>query len=149
MQFSQDAIDLIKEFEGFKATPYKCLAGQYTIGYGKKLSGLPKHNYQMTENEAYINLKLDLITYCSFINQKLKVTLTQGQYDALSSLVYNWGCFSFSKSEGLKLLNQKKFNLAAHEFFSKEKGVVHIHNKVFCQGLYRRRQAERKLWDKK
>jgi GH24 family phage-related lysozyme (muramidase) len=38
MQFSQEAIDLVKEYEGFRAKPYKCLAGQNTIGYGHRLS---------------------------------------------------------------------------------------------------------------
>jgi GH24 family phage-related lysozyme (muramidase) len=63
-------------------------------------------------------------------------------------LVYNWGCFKFGKSNGLTLLNQRKFDMAADEFFSKEKGVVNIKG-IFCNGLYRRRQAELKLWNRK
>ncbi len=148
MQFSQEAIDLVKEYEGFRAKPYKCLAGQNTIGYGHRLSHSIKPCMRITEEEALTLLRHDLIAFSSYINQKVKVALNQCQYDALCSLVYNWGCFKFGKSNGLTLLNQRKFDMAADEFFSKEKGVVNIKG-IFCNGLYRRRQAELKLWNRK
>jgi lysozyme len=146
MQFSQEAVDLIKAYEGFKSTPYVCLGGHLTIGYGHKLlSGDPHKTINM--EEATKLLTHDLIIFCSYINQRVKVTLKQGQYDAICSLVYNWGCTNFGKSKGLLLLNQGKFGLAATEFFSKEKGVVNVNGK-FSGGLYRRRQAELKLWER-
>jgi len=39
------------------------------------------------------------------INKGVGVPLTQGQYDALVSLVFNWGGINFLKSQGLKQLN--------------------------------------------
>jgi lysozyme len=148
MEFSQDAIDLIKEYEGFKARSYKCPAGHVTIGYGHKLIHSLNAKHTITEQEARAMLYRDLLTISSYINQKVKVTLKQCQYDALCSLVYNWGCFKFGRSQGLILLNQGRLNLAADEFFSREKGVVHIRN-TFCNGLYKRRQTELKLWNGK
>lgn len=148
MLFSQDAVDLIKQYEGFKAKSYKCPAGHDTIGYGHKLIQPLKAKHTVTEQEANVMLHHDLQAICAYINQKVKVTLKQCQYDAICSLVYNWGCYKFGISKGLAFLNQNKLNLAAEEFFSKEKGVVHIRN-VFCNGLYKRRQAELKLWSKK
>ena len=147
MQYSQDAVDLIKEYEGFRARPYKCLAGKNTIGYGHVIS-TKRLGQEVTEEEATKMLRRDLFNFAAYISQRVKVTLKQGQYDALCSLVYNWGCINFNKSKGLVLLNQGRFALAAIEFFSKEKGVVNIHG-VFCNGLYRRRQAELKLWQTK
>lgn len=145
MQFSEEAIDLIKTFEGFKSTPYVCPGGHLTIGYGHKL--LPGSSHKIISTaEATRMLVRDLIIFSSYINQKVKVVLNQGQYDALCSLVYNWGCSNFGKSKGLILLNQGKFNLAAAEFFSKEKGVVNIGD-TFSKGLYNRRRAELKLWE--
>ena len=148
MEFSQDATDLIKEYEGFKARSYKCPAGHVTIGYGHKLIQSLNAKHTITEQEARAMLYRDLLTISSYINQKVKVTLKQCQYDAICSLVYNWGCFKFGRSQGLIFLNQNKLTLAANEFFSREKGVVHIRN-VFCNGLYKRRQAELKLWNGK
>ena len=145
MQYSQSAVDLIKEFEGFSSTPYKCPAGQMTIGYGHTiLRSRPIQN--VTEEEATNLLRRDLFTFSNYINQRVKVTLKQCQHDALCSLVYNWGCFNFGNSNGLRLVNQGKYSLAAIEFFSKEKGVVNIRGK-FSNGLYRRRQAELTLWE--
>ena len=34
LNISQRGIDLIKQYEGFQATAYKCPAGKWTIGYG-------------------------------------------------------------------------------------------------------------------
>ena len=34
LNISQRGIDLIKQYEGFRATAYKCPAGVWTIGYG-------------------------------------------------------------------------------------------------------------------
>ena len=147
MQYSQDAVDLIKEFEGFSSTPYKCPAGHNTIGYGHTILSSNKI-YNVTEEEATNLLCYDLLVLSSYINQKVKVTLKQCEHDALCSLIYNWGCLRFGRSKGLQLLNQRKPLSATKEFFSKEKGVVEIKGK-FSNGLFRRRQAELSLWNSK
>jgi len=64
----------------------------------------------------------------------------------MASLVFNWGYGNFGHSKGLIRLNNKRYVLAAIEFFSKEKGIVNIAG-VFSKGLYRRRQAELELWN--
>lgn len=143
MQYSQDAICLIKEFEGFSSVPYRCPAGHNTIGYGHTI--LVADHEAINEQQAIKLLQRDLIIFGTYINQRVKATLKQCQYDAICSLVYNWGCTSFGRSKGLMLLNQGKYDLAAIEFFSKERGIVNIKGK-FCNGLYRRRQAELHLW---
>jgi lysozyme len=73
--------------------------------------------------------------------------LTQGQYDALVSLVYNWGGGNFLRSLGLKCLNNSDYTRAAEEFFSKENGVVRVGGKILT-GLVKRRQAELEMWKK-
>lgn len=148
MLFTQDAVDLIKQYEGFKAKPYKCPAGHDTIGYGHRLIQPLKAKHTMTEDEASLLLRQDLFAISSYINQKVRIALKQCQHDALCSLVYNWGCFKFGRSQGLAFLNQNKLKSAADEFFSKDKGVVNIRGS-FCNGLFKRRQAELKLWSRK
>ena len=144
MNYSEDAVALIKQSEGFSACAYKCLAGRNTIGYGHVISS-KNISSKITEAEATSLLKRDLVIYSHYINQRVKAPLTQGQYDSLCSLVYNWGCLNFGRSKGLRFLNQGQYTLAATEFFSKEKGVVRVKNK-FIPGLYKRRIAELKLW---
>lgn len=145
MEYSQDAISLIKEFEGFSGVSYQCPAGNNTIGYGHTMRASDYADQAINEKQATKLLQRDLIVFGTYVNQRVKVTLKQCQYDALCSLVYNWGCANFGRSIGLKLLNQGEYELAAIEFFSREKGVVNIKG-VFSNGLYRRRQAELKLW---
>lgn len=149
MQVSQKGIDLIKKFEGFRPTPYKCPAGKNTIGYGHVIEAKPFLTY-VTQEEAEIILRKELIRIEAYLNSVIKrdIKVTQGMFDAMASLVFNWGYGNFGHSLGLVRLNNKRYELAAREFFSKEKGVVNIAGK-FSKGLYRRRQAELELWNEK
>jgi lysozyme len=145
MQVSQKGIDLIKKFEGFSSVPYKCPAGKNTIGYGHSFTPSGQINYISSE-EAEKLLKRDLVRIKSYIDSAVKVELTQGKFDALCSLIYNWGCGSFGQSKGLRELNKGNYVKAANEFFSRNSGVVNIKGK-FSNGLYSRRQAELELWN--
>lgn len=145
MKISTQGINLIKEFEGFRPTPYKCPAGKNTIGYGHVIIN-PSPITKVTEEAAHNLLKNDLLKIEYYLKNIIKVELSKGQFDALSSLIYNWGFRNFGNSKGLKVLNETNYSKAAIEFFSKEKGVVNIKGK-FSKGLYRRRQAELELWN--
>lgn len=146
MEISQAAINLIKEFEGFSPVPYKCPAGKNTIGYGHVIEAKPFLTH-ITQEEAEIILKKELERIEAYLNSVVKrdVKVTQGMFDAMASLVFNWGFGNFGHSKGLKDLNAQNYTSAAGEFFSKSKGVVNINGK-FSKGLYQRRQAELRLW---
>lgn len=149
MNTSQVGIDLIKRFEGFKAVPYYCPAGKLSIGYGHVIdSPKERFNSPITQADAERILRSDLRATEATIAKGVKAPLSQGQFDALASLVYNWGIGNFLKSQGLKRLNGLDYKGAATEFFSREKGVVNIAGK-FSQGLYNRRLAELELWNAK
>lgn len=149
MKTSEKGLDLIKQFEGFKDYVYMCPAGKQTIGYGhvidQKIIALTKAAPRMTREKAEQLLKNDVREAENAINSSVKVNISQGQFDALASLIYNWGAYNFKTSKGLRKLNARDYNGAAIEFFSKERGVVSIKNE-FSDGLYRRRQAELELW---
>jgi len=145
LELSHDAVELIKEFEGLKCISYHCPAGERTIGYGHVIK--EDINCYITKEEAERLLKLDVMLIEDYLNSGIvKIEMTQGQFDALCSLIFNWGVRNFHKSKGLKALNKEKFKLAADEFFSKEKGVVNINGK-FCKGLYNRRKTELKMFN--
>jgi hypothetical protein len=75
------------------------------------------------------------------IDQNVKVGLTQNQFDALVSLIYNIGTGGFSSSTLLQMINASNFAGAADQFsrFVYSGGVV-------LQGLVTRRAAERALF---
>ena len=149
MNTSQAGIELIKKYEGFKAAPYYCPAGKLSIGYGHVIdSSRERFNSPITEADAERILSSDLKATETTIAKGVQVPLSQGQFDALTSLVYNWGSGNFLKSQGLKRLNNLDYSGAAIEFFSRDKGVVNIAGK-FSQGLYNRRLAELELWNAK
>ena len=96
MSSSQELIDIIKDFEGFSATPYLDNT-QWTVGYGSYCgdSSKPKPNIRLTEKEAEERLRKDLAkTYEPIVNKYCKSIgkqPNQNQFDALVDLTYNLG----------------------------------------------------------
>lgn len=145
MNISQKGLEFIKKYEGFQSKPYLCPAGKLTIGYGHIISPHEQFNSPITEKDADRILENDLKVTETTIAKGVTAPLAQGQYDALVSLVYNWGGGNFLRSLGLRCLNDSDYTKAADEFFSSENGVVTIKGK-FSQGLYNRRQGELEMW---
>jgi lysozyme len=152
VKISSKGIHLIKKWEGFKNTAYKCPADKLTIGYGHvilaKERKLPEFKEPISEEFAEELLYSDVKFAENSVNEYVLVPLTQGQFDALVSLVFNWGASNFSLSKGLRKLNAKDYDAASIEFFDKEKGVVKVNSKTI-KGLVTRRQNELDLWNDK
>jgi len=150
MKTSQKGIELIKQFEGFEAYPYQCPAGKLTIGYGhiidRKYYDLRRKTSPISEKEAENILKKDVSIAEDILQSSINAPLTQGKFDALVSLIYNWGGYHFRSSNGLQKLNAKDYSGASDEFFDATKGVVRINGKI-SQGLVNRRKAELRLWN--
>jgi lysozyme len=137
---------LIKEFEGFRATAYLCPAGVWTVGYGTtRINGKSvKEHTKITTQEADDLLEQDLKRFEDGIKKLVSVELTQNQFDALVSFVYNLGIGSLQKSTLLKKLNAGHFEEAANEFLKWDKA-----DGKKLSGLTRRRTAERELFLRK
>lgn len=95
MRPSEKAFELIKQFEGLRLRAYKALPTEkyYTIGYGHYGSDVRK-NQVITVRDAETILHSDVMKYATLMSQSL-TGLTQWQYDALVSLVYNIGWYNF------------------------------------------------------
>lgn len=148
MKISQNGINFIKQWEKFEPKEYKCPAGKITIGYGHVLMRGESYSHLtggISEHLATNFLMQDLKPVEDTINKNVKVPLTQNQFDALCSLIYNIGSGAFNKSKGLILLNEDQLKAAQEEFFSLSKGFVNIHG-LPSNGLINRRKAEAKLW---
>ena len=135
--------DLIKEFEGFRATAYICPANVVTVGYGTtRIQGKAiQLGTTITTDEADMFLEEDLKTFEDNINQKVTIEISQNQFDALVAFVYNVGAGNFNKSTLLKKVNASEFKKAADEFLKWNKAGGKI-----LKGLTNRRTAERELF---
>jgi lysozyme len=140
---SEAGKNLIKEFEGFRATAYICPAGVVTVGYGTtRIKGnAVQLGTTITTDEADVLLEEDLKKFEDAVNQNVRVEITQNQFDALVAFVYNVGAGNFKKSTLLKKINDEDFTVAADEFLKWNKAGGKV-----LKGLTRRRTAERELF---
>lgn len=142
MKISENGLNLIKNFEGFRGKKYQDVGGLWTIGYGHLIKEGENFDDGLTIAQATELLDVDLDTAENAVNKLVKVELTQGQFDALVSLVYNWGVGNFERSTGLKELNEGKYDGAWDEF----EEVNKVNGRVVL-GLVRRRATEEDIWD--
>lgn len=137
-------LNIIKEFEGLRLNSYDDGIGVFTVGYGTiryPNGNRVKRGDEITLEQAEQYLRHDLSNFEDTVNSLVKVPLTQNQFDALTSLVYNIGSGAFSKSTLLKKLNAKDYKGAADQFlvWNKAGGKT-------LQGLVNRRAKERQLF---
>ena len=149
MKVSENAIALIKKFEGFSPRLYTCPAGKLTIGYGHVVfadAEIFKYRNGISEFEASTLLLQDCQTVENFINKNIKLDY-QSEFDALVSLLFNIGIDRFKRSKAFDLLKKKDYGAAAFQMFDKVEGFVKVNDKPIA-GLVKRRDEEYKLWFK-
>jgi lysozyme len=140
MNCSDKALDIIKSFESLRLDAYMPTPNDVpTIGYGST-RGVTMGD-TCTESEALQMLKEDVSEAEGCVSMAVDVDLTQHQFDALVSLVFNIGCGAFRGSTLLKLLNAGDYAAAQQQFgrWNKQAGKV-------LNGLTRRREAEAALF---
>lgn len=141
---SQAGIEFIKRHEGLRLTVYKDQAGLDTIGYGHL--NVPGASYtQITPIQAEEILRRDLARGEAAITKAVKVPLSENEYDALSSFIFNVGTGAFKASTMLKKLNAGDKAGAANEF---DRWVFITRNgeKIVSNGLAKRRGAEKAVF---
>lgn len=133
----------IKTAEGLRLTAYIDTGGVWTIGYGHTGSNV-REGLTIPLSEAERLLTRDLRVAEGHVNDAVKVKLTQNQFDALVSFVYNVGGGAFRSSTLLKLLNAGDYDGAANQLprWNKDNGKV-------VNGLTNRRREERELFLRK
>ena len=142
MKISQYGIDLIKHFEGCELEAYQCAAGVWTIGYGHTKGVQPGD--QWSEDHANHMLEVELEEYENYVSTAVTVPLSQNQFDALVSWVYNLGNGNLTSSTMLKVLNSGDYAGVPAQIkrWNKAGGKV-------LEGLTRRRQAEADMFEGK
>ena len=143
MVTSKKGIDFICEFEGFSAKPYKDSAGIPTIGYG--FTYYPNGvKVRLTDKSISVAEGKEIMAkilpkYEKIVNNKVKVKLTQNQFDALVSHTYNTG----GSDTLFKLINEKASKQTIRNWF--ETKYITAGGKKL-NGLVRRRKAEADLY---
>lgn len=139
MKTSQQGIDLIKRFEGFKPEAYKDPVGVWTIGYGHTRTAC--FGMSISENEAESLLRSDVEEAERAIARFVEVELSQNQFDALVSWVFNLGAGALSRSTMLK-----KINSSLHKEVPDQMRRWVYAGGQRLRGLELRREAEARLY---
>lgn len=143
MKINQRGIDFIKQQEGLRLSAYPdpgTKGNPWTIGYGHTGLDVRPHE-QISEGEALRLLSDDIRKSELAVEKAVHVPLTDYQFSALVSFVFNVGEERFKNSTLLRYLNNKNYMAAASElpYWNKVGGVVML-------GLAKRRRAEFNLF---
>ena len=163
MRTSVNGLNLIKEFESLHdgdlsqvgLQPKMCPAQVWTEGYGRAMRNKNGQFLKGTKDkqEAYANITIDnkqeaekalvedLGVFERIVSSKIKVSLTQNQFDALVSYTYNTG----GSDTLFKLINQKAPKEQIQKWFETKYITA---GGVKLAGLVRRRKAESNLYFK-
>lgn len=140
-----EAVDLVKRFEGFRASAYLCPAGVWTIGYGATYgpdgNRVTKDTPDIDEDGAERLLQRDLGHSAASVSRMVKVPLSDEQSGALASFAFNLGAGALKASTLLRRVNAMEWEDVPYQF---SRWVFAGGRKL--PGLVRRRAAEAELW---
>lgn len=134
--------NMIKSFEGLELKAYPDSGGIWTIGHGT--IRYPNGNKVQkgdtcTEGQALEWLKNDCRWVDACLDRYVTAKISQNQFDALASFIYNVGETAFKNSTMLRLINANELRSAANQFDV----WVNVKGKRI-QGLVNRRNAEKR-----
>lgn len=147
--------ELFKEWEGVRTEMYLDSGGTPTIGIGhlltrsERLSGkivigntVGDYREGLTLEQCEQLLTQDLAWAEAAVTKLVRVPLSQNQFDALVSFVFNVGREAFAGSTLLRLLNAGGYDQVPEQLkrWNRDNGVVVV-------GLTNRRAKEIDLWN--
>lgn len=140
MRVSSEGLALIRRFEGFSAVPYRCPAGFWTVGYGRRIAG-ESMAQPVGQDLADRWLQEDAAAAGRAVGRLVTVPLTQGQFDALVSFTFNLGAGALERSTLRQVLNRREYDEVPRQMMR----WVYAGGRVL-RGLVLRRQAEALLY---
>lgn len=136
---SNEGLAMIRSFEGCVLKAYKCPAGVWTIGYGHTKGVKP--DMKITKEKAEELLMQDVASIEELLNKTFP-NLTQQQFDALASFIFNLGWTNFKSSTLYKRIAEK----ASDKQVCMQLLRWYNANKKPLVGLMKRRVAEANMW---
>lgn len=122
MRLSENGIKVLVLREGLRLKAYQDVKGIWTIGVGHTGPEVVK-GLEIGELHAYDLFHEDVKWAEDAVNNNVHAPLTQNQFDALVSFVFNIGETQFVRSTLLKKLNKLDYSGACGEF---DKWVIPI-----------------------
>tara|TARA_R110000765_G_scaffold132861_1_gene231488 strand:+ start:152 stop:598 length:447 start_codon:yes stop_codon:yes gene_type:complete len=145
MKINEAGLDIIKHYEGYSSSVYRCPAGRWTIGFGStwddKGKPITKDQPDISEEYGERLLLRELKHTDRALAHMVTAELNENMYSSLSSFVYNVGSGNFQRSTLRMKLNRGLHDSAADEFPKWRKAGGKI-----LAGLVRRRASERELF---
>jgi lysozyme len=144
LALSLGGLALISNFEGKSNRVYLDLGGVPTVcaGHTGDLGELPVGTF-LSDSVCYELLLRDTRQSGRYVHRFVTVPITQSQFDALVSLVFNIGPTAFKSSTLLRKLNAGDCVGAAKQFLRWDK----VRGKII-RGLSKRRAAEATLFSR-
>jgi len=142
-----DALSLIRRFEGLRLRAYRDAAGVWTIGYGHtSRAGPPKvrPGMRITRAGAEDILRRDVETFARQVEKAIGASargLNGNQFGALVSFAYNVGIGNFRRSSVLRAVKDGRFDDVPSLLMRWTKA-----GGKRLRGLERRRRAEGRLF---
>lgn len=144
MHLSPAGLELIKAHEGLRLNAYLDPVGVWTIGYGHT-GEYAQSGMKISKSKADALLREDVHEAEAAVESLTTVKLSQSEFDALVSFVFNVGAGAYAKSTLRRLLNAGAKDAAAEQFgrwvYGTKDGT-----KVRLPGLVRRRAEEAALF---
>jgi lysozyme len=144
MFMTEEGLELIRQFEGFRGAAYRDPVGVWTIGYGHtSMAGAPEVTPGLTisESEGAAILARDVDQFAKGVRALLRVDVSDGQFSALVSFAYNVGLGALKKSSVLTAVNARDFAAVPRRLQLWVKAGGHV-----LPGLVKRRAAEAALF---
>lgn len=140
MKVSNELIDKIKQFEGYRSKAYRCSAGVLTCGYGHTKGVTARTT--CNKNKALAWLRADLEPIERFLSAIPEVCKSQGRFDACADFCFNLGVNAFKGSTLLKQIQKKSsVSIIQAEFLK----WIYAGGKPL-EGLKNRRRWEAQKW---
>ena len=115
MNISDKGLAVLKLREGSRNKAYKDVKGVWTIGVGHTGPEV-QEGLVWTDQQILDVLKQDVKVAEQGLTDNVRVALSQNQFDALVSFIFNVGVKAFRRSTMLKYINVGEFGLAAQQF---------------------------------
>lgn len=134
---------LLKRVEGSRAVVYKDSSGLDTIGIGHLIIAGEYFPSALSKAEIDELLTRDLVRFEKIVNETIKVTISQDQFDALVIHAFNIGTYAFSTGTLAKLINTHSADAAIRNWWTTHYITA---GGVYNRGLYNRRVVEADLY---
>jgi lysozyme len=136
-------MQIVKDSEGCRLTAYRCAAGVLTVGWGHTGPDVTE-GMKITQDFADLLLAADIRWAEKAVEKYVTVEITDNQFSALVSLVFNIGTGNFLKSRVFSYLQDYNYIDASAHFYD------HVYARGEdkpIRGLVIRREREKTLFE--